>query len=97
MSYFVLRAASIVKRGIGLLTTVLVSWHNKLNNFIRSRFDKEVTKIKVNRDTRVAAAKKDVVYVASRVMELEQRVSEVQQEAEEKANQQIFKLTKKVH
>lgn len=96
MRYYILRLLTVIKKTIGVLTTLLAKAYNKVSVAIVKGLAKEESRIAALRDKAVMKAKTDVVIAAQRVIELEQNVKTVEVKADEKAQDKLFKLKMKV-
>jgi len=96
MNYYILRALSVFKAGVGFLATLILAFYAKLTSKIQNGIQKEMTRIETKKNNKIANAKAKAIEAAQLVIELEKKVGEVANKESEKAENKLFKLQTKV-
>ena len=96
MRYYYLRLLSLIKRAVGGLTNLLLSFYNKINASIIDGMTKERTKIDAFKEKHVRKAQAELEYYAAHLLELQANLPKVEEDIAVKAHAKLVKLETKV-
>lgn len=96
MNYLFLRALSIVKAVLGVISTAVMAAYLYIGEVVKNGADKQIQRIKDLETTKIANAKLKVTRAAQQVLELEKAVPEVEKKAHEVAVKKINTIQTKL-